>query len=420
MTRIFFVLCLINLFFSDATHANDKKDSIIKTPLVIAEKITMYSEVFKIDRDFYVSLPANYSLVSKKYPILFVLDGDHFIRMADLASKDLSSSHQSEEMIIVAIAQKDRRSELREPGAIQFFNYINSELVPYIKQNYRTTDFHSIYGHSLGGSFVLDIMLRNDRLFNNYFAVSPVIDMEGTPKINDLKRYFSQKTNQKKYFYLAKGNEKDQYQKTIPVVAKMINENQPDWLRFTHQQFPDKSHATVALPTMFASISELYQGWILPEMGNLNAFNSIEQVKAIGGYKKVKEYYQNYSLKLGFEFSVPSIVYSRFAWIYHNAKDHESLLNLIRQEGKDREEVNYYLGQSYLYGKNYENAVSLMQEDVKLNPNHIRGWYTLSLAHREINQMDEAKSALLKAIELAKVNNSEHLNKYEKMLHTLH
>lgn len=400
------------------TYANDEKN-ITKTPLIIAEKISIDSEVYSEKRDFYVSVPVSYSQVTKKYPLLFVLDGDHFIRMADLASKDLAASHQIEEMIVVAISQKNRRDELKMPGASKFSTFIQSEVIPYVKENYRTTDFYSIYGHSLGGSFVLNTLMNNDQYFTNYIAISPVLDFDGTAKIVDLERFFSKKSVNPKYLFLAKGNEKDQYQKTIPVLVNMINQDKPQWLRFTFQSFPDNSHATVALPSMFAALTDLFDGWIMPQIGKLNAFKSVKQAKNIGGFDKVKAYYQSYSAKLGFEFAVPNIVYSRFAWIYHNAKDHLTLLNLVRNEGKDREEVNYYLAQSYLYSKNYNNAVSLMKEDLKLNPQHSRGWYTLSLAHRELNQNEKAKIALLKAIDLARANDSDQLNKYETMLHTL-
>ena len=50
--------------------------------------------------------------------------------------------------------------------------FVKNELMPYVKQNYRTSGRTLGIGHSLSASFVLDCMITDD-LFDDYIAVSP-------------------------------------------------------------------------------------------------------------------------------------------------------------------------------------------------------------------------------------------------------
>ena len=62
-------------------------------------------------------------------------------------------------------------------GAEKFYQFIKTELKPYIERTYRAdTNHQTIMGHSLGGYFVLYSLLQNSKgntLFNNYVAASP-------------------------------------------------------------------------------------------------------------------------------------------------------------------------------------------------------------------------------------------------------
>lgn len=58
--------------------------------------------------------------------------------------------------------------------AERFYQFLKLELIPFINSEYSTyTDSNSILGHSFGGLFSVYCLLKNDSLFQNFYALSP-------------------------------------------------------------------------------------------------------------------------------------------------------------------------------------------------------------------------------------------------------
>lgn len=61
-------------------------------------------------------------------------------------------------------------------GAENFLNMLEFELIPSIEDKFCVdTSKKSIYGHSLGGLFILYVLFKHDNLFHSYLAISPSI-----------------------------------------------------------------------------------------------------------------------------------------------------------------------------------------------------------------------------------------------------
>src|SRR5690606_28636052 len=119
----------------------------------------------------------------------------------------------------------------------------------------------------------------------------------------------SDSSKQSNYLFISKANEKGNYEKTIPNLAHFLKQSSPKNLRWAYKEYPNKTHGTVPMFALDDSLSELFKGRIMPEIGELNDFNSMEDINKIGGYQEVKNYYTQYSKKIGYSFSVPYIVY---------------------------------------------------------------------------------------------------------------
>ncbi|GAA3645130.1 hypothetical protein GCM10022397_32640 [Flavivirga jejuensis] len=112
-----------------------------------------------------------------KFPVFYLTDGDvglHF----DLALqfiKQLERFNIIPKSILVGISQKNRGNELdvfySENGE-RFKNYIFEEVVPFINNNYSTTGFNSIIGHSDGATFNHILMTQNESPFRGYINIS--------------------------------------------------------------------------------------------------------------------------------------------------------------------------------------------------------------------------------------------------------
>ncbi|MDM8100704.1 MULTISPECIES: alpha/beta hydrolase [Oceanobacillus] len=73
-------------------------------------------------------------------------------------------------------ARSDGSSWPEHGGAEKFMDFLEAELIPFIDKKYKTNQKkQTIFGHSLGGLFVLYTLFQRSRLFSHYFACSPSI-----------------------------------------------------------------------------------------------------------------------------------------------------------------------------------------------------------------------------------------------------
>jgi predicted alpha/beta superfamily hydrolase len=145
--------------------------------------------------NLYISLPKEYNFTKKHYPIIYLLDADYSFALAKQISEHLSDRNRIKESIIVGIAYanpneyKKNRTRDYTPsyvpsggygkeyqkysgGAEKFYQFIESELIPYFKQRYRIDD-STLVGHSFGGLFGAYLLIKHPSLFDNYIIVSP-------------------------------------------------------------------------------------------------------------------------------------------------------------------------------------------------------------------------------------------------------
>lgn len=142
------------------------------------------------DRDIRVYLPPGYnSSPSRRYPVVYLLDGDQW--NIDNLLNNYIKSGRFEEIIVVEIAStKNRTSDFLPyedayvrsqeasytPNARKFAEYIVANLIPSIDRQYRTIadrDNRAIVGSSYGGLFALWVGFNYDSMFSMVGAMSP-------------------------------------------------------------------------------------------------------------------------------------------------------------------------------------------------------------------------------------------------------
>lgn len=159
---------------------------------------TIYSSVLGENRKIFVRLPSGYER-SKKYPLIIKTDGNFNLKRWDETLAELSSQEIADDSIIVAIpnlfwfdsrnrdlvppyARRDVKIEARPENdnhpdifgkADKFLAFIETELIPYLENNYSINDNRLLSGFSAGGSLVLYTIVTKPDLFSGYFAFSP-------------------------------------------------------------------------------------------------------------------------------------------------------------------------------------------------------------------------------------------------------
>jgi predicted alpha/beta superfamily hydrolase len=155
--------------------------------ILIGKKTTIYSNILKENRKIWIYNPGQteiYHIADKRYPVVYVLDGDaHFLSTVGMIQQLSQANGNSilPEMIVVGIENTNRTRDLspsvvtsdNNAKANPFENFLETELIPYVDKNYNTTPYRILVGHSLGGLTAIDILTHSPKLFNAYIAIDP-------------------------------------------------------------------------------------------------------------------------------------------------------------------------------------------------------------------------------------------------------
>ncbi|MFV8342465.1 alpha/beta hydrolase [Flavobacterium sp. XS2P39] len=154
---------------------------------VFSQKTTQPFDSNKLgeSREITIGLPPSYEKnTNKKYPIMILLDGDYLFDPFYGALNYGTYWDDLPETIIVGITQnkKDERTEDSNYDAVdgipsgkgaQFFEFIGSELLPYLEKKYRVAPFRIIAGHDTTAGYLNFFLYKDAPLFNAYISLSP-------------------------------------------------------------------------------------------------------------------------------------------------------------------------------------------------------------------------------------------------------
>lgn len=116
----------------------------------------------------------------------------HELRRRDFIPTDYSSSDTN-------IVRKNYGQ------AEKFYSFLKRELIPKINSTYKSdTSNNSILGHSFGGLFTFFCLFKNEKLFKNYYALSPSLWVNNQTIYGFDKNLHSDTT--KKYLFFSTGS----------------------------------------------------------------------------------------------------------------------------------------------------------------------------------------------------------------------
>ncbi|HET6762769.1 MAG TPA: alpha/beta hydrolase-fold protein, partial [Longimicrobiaceae bacterium] len=159
-------------------------------PLVIGETFTIPSSALNETRRINVYLPPGYTeAAAERFPVLYMPDGgmaEDFLHVAGLVQVSVGNGTMRP-FILVGIENTQRRRDMTGPttvesdrriaahvgGSAAFRTFIRTELMPRIRERYRTTAETAIVGESLAGLFVMETFFLEPELFDTYLAFDP-------------------------------------------------------------------------------------------------------------------------------------------------------------------------------------------------------------------------------------------------------
>ncbi|WP_228409602.1 alpha/beta hydrolase [Radiobacillus deserti] len=229
------------------------------------------------------------------FPILYVLDGNAFfttvtdaIRLQSRRSDKtgvvptvvVGIGYDSEEPFdknrfydyTVAPAEDQvsskftRKMDDEQGGANEFLMFLQEELKPKIERELAIdSEKQAIFGHSLGGLFVLHALFTQTSLFQTYIAGSPSIHWNQVKLSQEEEHFIQNNCDEKVSILIGAGELEGEHHSKMLMNARELAQRlqQLKHARVEAYEFPDENHISVVLPLINKAIRFCSDDWKL-------------------------------------------------------------------------------------------------------------------------------------------------------------
>jgi len=266
-------LMLANPFVSGQVQTIDQ----IKTePVTVNTGITFkyHSKAMNEDRTIMIGVPDGYATSTKKYPVLFLLDGQWAFNPTVQALAWLSNPQYGmiPQTIVVSLHTGDNRMNVMAPtmdkqrkeggGGDKLYQFIKEELIPFVDKNYRTYNYRVIGGASLGGLFVMYAFVNDPYLFNGYLSLSPAMWWDSNVMLDRTKAFLLKNPNLHSRIYLALANEGPQM--GVDSLASILEKCGSKDIVWKYDKQEKEVHETVGYKGTWDGMKFLLADWHYP------------------------------------------------------------------------------------------------------------------------------------------------------------
>lgn len=242
-------------------------------PFVLGITDNIHSTVLSEKRLLNIYLPANYQSDTAHFPVIYLLDGsanEDFVHITGIV-QFFTMLGIIPDCIIVGIANVDRKRDFTFPttvekdkkdfpttgGSAKFMGFLEKELIPYIRKNYRTKK-STLIGQSLGGLLATEILLKKQELFDDYIIVSPSLWWDHGSLLKAAPELLAKQSSANGRIYIAVGTEGKQMENDAAKLAQTLKEPGVQQRKVDFVNFPDETHTTILHNAIYKALMMLY------------------------------------------------------------------------------------------------------------------------------------------------------------------
>lgn len=289
-------------------------------------------------RELKIQLPRNYNPSEKRtYPLIIVLDGDYLFEPVAGNIDYQSYWEDIPDCIVVGVNQGRTRTDdfyydsdnyfPIDKGA-SFYEFVAAELLPYIEDNYKASNFRIVVGHDLGANFINYYLFKDKPIFRAYIALSPELAPQMTTRLNERLSILKQET----FYYMATADAdikalRASILESNAMLSTIENEN----LFYKFDDFEDANHYSLVgrgIPKALNEIFRLFKP--------INAKEYTEKVLTYEGtpFEYLGKKYADIKYFYGFEKKLIENDIRAIAAACNKKEDVESLGKLAKLVGK--------------------------------------------------------------------------------------
>ena len=388
------VLILILFTINLSLYSQDKKIEIQEYKYIVD---SIYSTNIQDYRTIKIFLPADYS-EKQKYPIIYTLDGKSMFEPTVSESKILMDFDVIPKSIIVGVFHKNRNEDLGinwntgefDKGSLNFYNFLNQELIPKINLTYSSSGFNTLVGHSNSATFCAKVLTQKEQPFNGFVALSQ--NLFG----NQLQEYieFTKRTFNNLVFYFVASGKRDATPRIESGMKldSLFKINQNMNIKTQHSLY-DADHSGIAGRGINNGISHIfseykhYNDWderLIDSLLNQNV-NPLDFINQYS--KKLKKIY-------GIDFKVNSDDISLMRVLAKNDSDVEKIKDYEINHIRKSSDFYASYAQDFEFLKSYDKALEYWEKNLEENrKNKINFFYyrrPIELIHKKMNEPKKA------------------------------
>lgn len=361
MRIIFFLLLFLVPIFSYSQENND---------ISIGKTYKTYSKILGEERPYSIYLPksaSNRMYSKQKYPVIYVLDGEEHFQGLAAMMENMGSLRVFQESIIVAIPNVDRIRDFTPThitsgifldsvsakssgGGEKFTLFLQKELIPEIESKYPTAPYRMLIGHSLGGLFVINTLLKHTELFNSYISIDPALWYDNSKLSKEAENILSDKKfdNRTVFISVANGFKKKldtaEVRKTVTpfndaVLAmdrlkSALQLNSYKNFLWKIKYYEAEGHNSVPFISEYDGLHYIFRDYNFLSVDNYDLFSTSVKDKTI--LDALKAGYKQISKSMGYEILPSESVTNNLGYAFLRANKLESAYNFFQMN-----EINY-------------------------------------------------------------------------------
>lgn len=381
--------------------------------------ISVPSTHLQSQENIQVYLPKGYHEGEKRYPTLYILDGQWFFLNGVAIQETLRGESLLPEMIIIGVDFKSRsyHDSLHFNHWNALSDYIQEELIPFVDQRYRTTDERLVFGWENPSYMVCEFLFQQESLFSGFIASN------GGYVNQEMQEQFQSYTGKPLYLYIA-NSKKDIYTvRSSNNLSEALVAQAPNNLKWTYELFNEEVHESLAYTSLYQGLRYYYHNY------GSKVFSGTAEFYEEGGLPALKTYFEERSKRFGTDPEIDQSTKNSLIWLAWKQDDFPSFV-LFMDAFKEvlttpRYASAYWqnrLGQFYLKYKDTTHAIEYFSRGIDQypDPKFMSAMHAgLGGAYALENDLSKAKKHYKQAIKLAKANNDDRLSVYETKLKEL-
>ncbi|NER12801.1 tetratricopeptide repeat protein [Leptobacterium flavescens] len=384
---------------------------------VIGKRFQINSEILGQEREIQVLLPESYTGSEKKYPVVFLLDGQRLFLYGASLLKSFTQFEQTPEFIVVGINNSyPQRFGHFSSGAEKFQEFIEKDILNFIDTNFRTSGERILFAWEYAGSFAIGAMISRPELFGAYLIASPFPLNEKVPAMADM---LSQKQDLDKFLYFSVSVHEDVVGRGTESLDSLLRKSAPKALNWKYKKFQDEEHRSTPYPTLYHGLKHYYKYY--PEL----QFTSLNELEKAGGIPYVYDYYKKRAKQFGFSPELTS--WTKFTIIRNairadNYKSFDDFVNRFKTKefiSGLRNNRPYSIGEFYEKYKEYDKALEIYNILREKQADNARPYYAIGNVYFAQGNTKEAEKNYKRAVELAEKNGDRRLERYREALNGL-